>query len=1077
MRFDHLPVRIAASLRAYYTRRRFFLFLRAVLATAIVYGGLALLVMHLDRFLFLGMGLRKQAFWTVHLTSAVFGLICLVIFGFRRFTIRQIAYEFETRLPEDAEERFVTVDDIFSQQTSEGDSVKKELIDELEASAIRCGLGVNGAYLVTDKALRRLLGIFLALALFAGLLSVPASYEFPLMVERFFHPDRNLPKPSFLKVAVSPESIRVGKGGEAVIQAEISGRVPGLLAWLLNRLGSPPNRCVIAAMDGSDGQFNFDRATTSEMSRLLRTTFLFSRGGLQQSFRYQIRCGDAETEVRLAEVITQPRVLEVRLTVTPPEYTGLPEQVIEDFRHPVRLLPETEIVLSFRCDQPVPVRAIRFGKAKEPIEPDWDESTRTGTHEFTLKKKVTLEIKVKNDLGFANVDRTKISIGLLEDAAPTVRLELPASDIEKVPGELVPIQAAIEDDLGVSELALRFVLNPMTDPEAAPQEVAIPLEKEGERKIALSTMFDLDKAKAVPGDVVALRIRARDRAGNDGESREVFVTIVSFTRGENERRRIAVLRFLSEALVEVQNSPAAAKGSGSLAAMDIEKARHEKVAEMAKKEDLELSETPSVNGLLDILEMEHHLTDAPRHKTDVRLLYAALLHACAPFPDAGSDDVYGHRSEEIRRLRENVLPGLIGFRQLKNVCWRMFGMRYEAENIRSALEKLGQGKTASKEQTDSVKRRAELFLESLQDVGDEVITMSREHEALDEERLKDLVGQMNTSANFMKRGSLKRRMGYAQEVADAIPDMLREVRSGFLPLFARETAARTGLQEAHAGALSQIAKGPPPDSHHGQWVPNVAAWVEADGRLMGRNPLLPFWPRFTNFACATSQTAPQPSAAKLAALAKLVEQNFSRYASHFALYLEKIEASVCPTLGQELAEGFARRYAGNPSMTLNMCYARDFAVSKGIFPNAQAFKEKMEEFKKEIVAESGPQAFAPFASVGQVRDAIQEAGGVVLLGHVGQYFPGDQRKQLDTIRELVAEGIDGFELYHPYNLREDHFDSLADEAQRLGCVVSAGTDCHDVLRQWPSPIGCRAATDKTVAKMEEVLARRGRPRA
>ena len=212
-------------------------------------------------------------------------------------------------------------------------------------------------------------------------------------------------------------------------------------------------------------------------------------------------------------------------------------------------------------------------------------------------------------------------------------------------------------------------------------------------------------------------------------------------------------------------------------------------------------------------------------------------------------------------------------------------------------------------------------------------------------------------------------------------------------------------------------------------------------------------------------------------LAKLVEQNFSRYASHFALYLEKIEASVCPTLGQELAEGFARRYAGNPSMTLNMCYARDFAVSKGIFPNAQAFKEKMEEFKKEIVAESGPQAFAPFASVGQVRDAIQEAGGVVLLGHVGQYFPGDQRKQLDTIRELVAEGIDGFELYHPYNLREDHFDSLADEAQRLGCVVSAGTDCHDVLRQWPSPIGCRAATDKTVAKMEEVLARRGRPRA
>jgi len=130
---------------------------------------------------------------------------------------------------------------------------------------------------------------------------------------------------------------------------------------------------------------------------------------------------------------------------------------------------------------------------------------------------------------------------------------------------------------------------------------------------------------------------------------------------------------------------------------------------------------------------------------------------------------------------------------------------------------------------------------------------------------------MNTSANFMKRGSPKRRMGYAEEVADAIPDVLREIRSGFLPLFARGAAARAELRGAYGEALSRIVRGAPSASDRGQWVANVATWVEADGRLMDRNPFLPFWPRFTSFACAMSLMAAQPSSPTPEAMTKLLE--------------------------------------------------------------------------------------------------------------------------------------------------------------------------------------------------------------
>jgi len=420
-------------------------------------------------------------------------------------------------------------------------------------------------------------------------------------------------------------------------------------------------------------------------------------------------------------------------------------------------------------------------------------------------------------------------------------LDDPVGDVEKVPGELVPIKAEIEDDFGIAEMVLQFIMNPDADSENPLREIPIPLEKSGERKVAVTTFFDLDKTGAVPGDVLSLQLRSRDTADNYTESREVLIRIVSFTRGENERIRLAALRLVRDALGEVIASPEPSAGGGVNAALDIGRDRYQKILELAKKSGASLDERPSVEGILDLLEKEHHFTDTPRHKEDARLVYGAVRAACAPLATPEGGEFYSWRAARLKTVQEELLPGLISFRQLKNITWRLFGMRYEAAHIGGMLDKLASGKSTGAEKLKSLTRRAELYFQTLQDIGDELISLSRTVAALEEKKIEDLVGSANTEAFYMRRGSVKKRKTSTVNVSRLIVDVLNEIRPACADLLANEIETRAKLQALYEETLLSASP-----------EPNALAWLEADGRLMAATPFLPVWPRCLNYALRDS---------------------------------------------------------------------------------------------------------------------------------------------------------------------------------------------------------------------------------
>jgi len=728
----NLPDPVAQQLREFHRRKRLFELLRVVLAVGIVYLLSALVVMHLDRLLFLDGSTRVQLTGAVHMVGIVFAVMLLGVFLLRRRSARRLAYELEERLPADMAERYVTLAELAEAPETENLSdVSRSLLEQLRREASEYSRTFRAGRLVRDRRLKLLGAAALAVAGIYGLLLVPADYQFPLMVQRFLHPRADLPKPSFVSVEVTPTEAVIGKGGEIVIQARTRGAMPAAIEWLFERLGTSPDHCYLAIgspqASDSTGREASERAANAPqlspvwldpaaagevvvMNRIRRDLFVFSRTDLQDSFEFQVRCADGQTAVYSAEVVTQPEITELRLAITPPEHTNLPARTVEGGETAVQLYPGSNVVLEFATDQPVVERRIRLGE--EAVEAEWDSAGRTGRYAFVFQEDLDVQVEVVNDRGFANLAPARLSLHSLQDQKPVITLSHPAGDLVSVPGELVPLEFEVEDDLGIREVVVQYMLNPdeTTDHSMEEIPVELPLSRspsretaeEGEgrasatldthKRVALSTTLDLDQAGAVPSDNVQVFIRARDTAGNDGESRAISIRIEAFARGENERRRLRVLDFLASALRVAAEAPVAAGATA------IEQAAYDKILESAERISLPLNPAPSVESLLARLELECHFTDEPQYKQDVRMLAGIVREATmssgsasreASATDGKRTSPAGggksRRSEVFKALSEETLRELTLYRRLKNLTWRVFGLGYEANSVREKI--------------------------------------------------------------------------------------------------------------------------------------------------------------------------------------------------------------------------------------------------------------------------------------------------------------------------------------------------------------------------------------------------------
>ncbi len=837
MRFNvqHLPPQTAGRLREYHRWRQLRRYGRVLFAGLAVYCVMVLLVAHVDRFVFLSDSARWGLLIGVHglVFALVAGAVALVIL--RRPTTRQVAYELESRLGAAVQERLVTLDAVLAaraagtpEQVMAGGATD-QLIGQLRASTEQLSQAVTARRLAQDRLFRWLANTALAILLVIVLLAVWRDYQLPLMLQRFYMPAGDLPRASFVEVQALPGDAVVGHGGEVVIQARVTDNTPSGIRWLMRLLGATPQGARVLAYQAAPAEARAVDVTRVEpMARVQRDLFLFTRSDLDETFSYEIRTANTASPRYEVKVVAQPRIVDLSMHVTPPDYAGLPPRTETKFDQPLRLLRGAAVAIDFSVDQAINRAWLRIEGQDEPVAVDWDDQARRGRYTFAPTGSVELEVRAENEFGFENVERQVIRLTVQEDLPPRIMLNYPPAEVTAVASEIVPIDARVEDDLGVAEVQITYLVNP--DPETEQPRKSIPLKFPEDQPIPQEILTELDLAmtNAGPGDTVSVQVVARDAAGNEGTSREVLIRVVPFTRGAHEQRRLVALRFVSEALGKLAaDDGGAVDGQPTDGGIDV--ATWDAITAAANRDNIPLPDYPNVQSLLQLLEMEQYLTDRADDQRDLRHLSGLVRFAAEPamMPDPQAAAEY--RRQTFEQLSGGLIHRLVGYRQSRNLIWRLYGMRSEAIRLDAELAKIA----ASDEQMPSMvslNSRSRIYLKALEKLGGDLQALAATTDKLDEEAIKESFTTINTAGYFLARGGLARRRESAEQVTAELNKLIDAAVRPLPELLTEHLKARAELHRLYDQTVTRVAAAAADPQAQA-----AGDWLAMDETMMQRN--------------------------------------------------------------------------------------------------------------------------------------------------------------------------------------------------------------------------------------------------
>ncbi|MBI2351931.1 MAG: hypothetical protein HYV00_10750, partial [Deltaproteobacteria bacterium] len=313
------------------------------------------------------------------------------------------------------------------------------------------------------KAKSRLLGI-LTTAVFAMVLFNPSSVGETLAL--WLSPLKDLP-PSQTLIDVTPKGVRVVRGSTVTIHAAASGALPKSMELLLWS-GAADDR-----EKGPEERVPMDAIGLGRFSATIQD--------LQKSFQYRAVAGSFSSPSYAIEAIDPPEIGNLKLTLYPPHYTGLPTQTLLGGN--VEGMRGSTIRLEAASTKEVVKGKILIDEGKEvPLK----INGRTLQGNLVLFQSQRYRILVEDTLGFRN-DPISYEIRVRPDGFPVVEILKPSEDLEVNGDETLALEFSGRDDFGVQEVNLAIRIGE--------RQEKLPILKEGNKRLIARERFNWELGK------------------------------------------------------------------------------------------------------------------------------------------------------------------------------------------------------------------------------------------------------------------------------------------------------------------------------------------------------------------------------------------------------------------------------------------------------------------------------------------------------------------------------------------------------------------------------------------------------
>ena len=338
------------------------------------------------------------------------------------------------------------------------------------------------------------------------------------------HPLEHLP-PAEIFIRVVTRDVRVIRGAAVSVEAVTSG--------------ARPDRVDLVFKPASSGQ-GAEATQTAAMDRAENGRYAVVLPEVTEDLVYQVVTGPFQSPWHAVTAVDRPAVTDLKVTLYPPHYTGLPDQTFTGGN--VRGVKGSTLSFSAATNKSMAQAVVALDDGREvPLKITGDVAQGS----VVLFRSQPYRIRLEDSFGFENLP-VPYQMVAVPDGFPLVELLKPTEDLEVNGDERLALEYRASDDFGVQQVTLVAAVGD--------REERIPVWRdEVARALEETFIWDLDAVGLEEGDVVVYHLEVLDNDTISGpklvKSRPLSLRLKNL---KAEHRQVAeMIRDISDKMVDL----------------------------------------------------------------------------------------------------------------------------------------------------------------------------------------------------------------------------------------------------------------------------------------------------------------------------------------------------------------------------------------------------------------------------------------------------------------------------------------------------------------------------------------------
>ncbi|MCK5126883.1 MAG: hypothetical protein KAR42_11565 [candidate division Zixibacteria bacterium] len=227
---------------------------------------------------------------------------------------------------------------------------------------------------------------------------------------------------------------------------------------------------------------------------------------VRRSFDYFIVAGDISSQRYAVNIVDRPRVTDIKLTISFPSYTKLPEMVIDENNGSFAALVGSRVSLEVGANRNIHSGYLVIDDSSK-VSLNFNDAK--GFTDFKVNEDFSYHIRLHDAQGEQNPDPIEYLVTAIPDEYPLINVLSPGYDVNLDERMMLPFTLHISDDFGFSSLTLKYQIvsgGVKSDKHVAIINYSSTIENEGE----VSFNWDVDVFNLLPSDYILYNFELAD---------------------------------------------------------------------------------------------------------------------------------------------------------------------------------------------------------------------------------------------------------------------------------------------------------------------------------------------------------------------------------------------------------------------------------------------------------------------------------------------------------------------------------------------------------------------------------------